>query len=67
MISKLCINIPVVESFLMVLSRLGDLESWKDEEHKSQPMKASAFASEDPAPYTHLTITGITWTFTTSQ
>ena len=51
----------------MVLSRSGDLESWKDEGDKSQPMKASAFASEDPAPYTHLTITGITWTQPRSQ
>ena len=37
----------------------GDLENWKDERgDKSQPMKASTFASEDPAPYTPITISG---------
>eukprot|EP00795_Rhopilema_esculentum_P014029 gene14029-5004_t len=35
----------------------SDLENWKDESGgKSQPMKASTFASEDPAPYTPITI-----------
>lgn len=35
----------------------GDLESWKDETgDKNKPLKASAFASEDPAPYTPISI-----------
>ena len=36
---------------------LGDLDNWKDDNAgKSQPMKASTFASEDPAPYTPIAI-----------
>eukprot|EP00794_Sanderia_malayensis_P003668 gene3668-4185_t len=36
----------------------NDLETWKEDgDDKSRPQKASAFASEDPAPYTPLAIT----------
>lgn len=35
----------------------GDLDSWKEDSgDKSRPMKASAFASEDPAPYKPMAI-----------